>query len=113
MVIVAVIFPVVVFVAVKAGIFPDPLAANPMDVLELVQVNVPPVGELIKLVAPTVPLLQTVIFEGTVTVGTGYIDTDTVADPVHPEAVPVTVYVVFEFGETVTGLPVKLPGIQE
>jgi hypothetical protein len=32
---------------------------------------------------------------------------------VHPAAeVPVTVYVVVVFGETVTVVPVKLPGIQ-
>jgi hypothetical protein len=34
-----------VLIAVKAGIFPFPLAANPIDVLLFVQLNVEPVTE--------------------------------------------------------------------
>jgi hypothetical protein len=37
--------------------------------------------------------------------------TVTVAVPVQPEALPVTVYTVVEAGETDTGVPLKLPGI--
>jgi hypothetical protein len=37
----------------------------------------------------------------------------TVVFPVHPEAVPVTVYTVVAPGLTETGVPVRLPGIQE
>ena len=52
--IVAVIGLVVVVVAVKAGVFPEPLAANPMAVLLFVQLNVAPAGVLVKLLAGTV-----------------------------------------------------------
>jgi len=58
-----------VLVAVKDAIFPVPLADSPIAVLELVHVNVPPAGVLVKFVADTVPLVQTVISEGTLTVG--------------------------------------------
>jgi len=42
----------------------------------------------------------------------GLIVTLTVAVPEHPATLPVTVYVVLVVGETLTGEPVKLPGIQ-
>lgn len=58
--------------AVNAAISPDPLADKPIAVLELVQVNVPPVGVLVKFDAGTFPLLHIVIFAGTVTVGVGF-----------------------------------------
>jgi hypothetical protein len=45
-VIVDVMAAVVAFVAVNAGVFPLPLAAKPMAVLELVQVYVAPAGVL-------------------------------------------------------------------
>lgn len=70
-VIVAVIGVLPLLVAVNEGMFPVPLAPNPMPVLLFVHVNVPPEGILVKLVAATVALLQTVILEGTVTVGVG------------------------------------------
>jgi hypothetical protein len=63
-------FPV--FMAVNEGIFPEPLATKPIAVLELLHENELPVGTLIKFVAATVPLLQTVMFAGTVTVDVGF-----------------------------------------
>lgn len=48
-----------------------------------------------------------------VTTGFGLTVTVTVDDPVHPEAVPVTVYVVVDPGVTETGVPAILPGIHE
>ena len=66
---VAVIVPFVVLVAVKAGVFPVPEAANPMAVLELVQVIVPPVGLLIKVLVGTKVPTQIVLFCKGVTIG--------------------------------------------
>lgn len=99
------------FVAVNAEMLPMPFAANPIAVFELVHVKVPPAGLLTKLVAATLPLLQITILVGTVTVGKGLTVTVTVAEPVHPEAVLVSVYVVVDPGVTETGVPAKLPGI--
>ena len=70
-VIVAEIGAVPILVAVNDAILPEPLAARPIAVLELVHVKVPPEGVLVKLVAATVPLLQTEILAGTVTEGVG------------------------------------------
>lgn len=58
------------FVAVKAGTFPEPLAAKPMAGLEFVQLNVAPVGVLTKFVAATKIPLTTSKFAGTETIGT-------------------------------------------
>ena len=52
--IVAVIGFDVVFIAVKTGVFPEPLAAKPIAVLLFVQINVPPAGVLVKLLVGTV-----------------------------------------------------------
>ena len=74
-VMVAEIGDVPVLVAVNEAISPDPLADKPIAVLELVHENVPPAGVLVKFVEGTDPLLQTVMFAGTITVGadgTGY-----------------------------------------
>ncbi len=68
---VAVIGELVEFVAVNDEMSPVPLEASPILVLVFVQVKVPPVGLLAKLVAETVPLSQTEIFEGTDTVEIG------------------------------------------
>lgn len=95
------------FVAVNEGIFPVPVDAIPIAVLELVQSNVAPEGVLVKTVAAIVPLLQTVIFAGTVTVGTGFTVTVETAVPEHPPLVPVTVYDVIVVGETIKGLAVE------
>jgi hypothetical protein len=70
--IVAVIGLVPVFVALNEAMFPAPLAANPIAAFELVHEKVPPAGVLTNVVAATVPLLQTAIFAGTVTVGVGF-----------------------------------------
>ena len=66
------------FVAVKAGIFPTPLAPKPIAGFEFVHAKVPPVGALIKLVAATIVVLHTVTLAGTVTVGGGLIVTESV-----------------------------------
>jgi len=70
-VMVAVIGAFVVFTAVKAVIFPVPLTPRPIAVLEFVQAKIPPAGLLLKLVAGTEPLLQTLILAGTETTGVG------------------------------------------
>jgi len=70
-VIVAVIGEVPEFVAVNVGMFPEPLEARPILVLEFVQVRVPPEGTVGQLVPGTLPVLQTTTFAGTVTVGVG------------------------------------------
>lgn len=69
---VAVIGAVPVLVAVNAGVFPVPLAARPMAVLELVHAKVVPATPLVKLLAATAPPLHTVMLAGTVTVGIGF-----------------------------------------
>lgn len=51
--IVAVTLLVPLFMAVNEGIFPVPLAANPILDVELVQLKVAPLGTLIKLLAAT------------------------------------------------------------
>jgi len=71
-VMVAEIGDVPVLVAVNEAISPDPLADKPIAVLELVHENVPPAGVLVKFVEGTDPLLQTVMFAGTITVGVGF-----------------------------------------
>jgi hypothetical protein len=58
MVIVAVIGAVVVFVAVNAGMLPDPLAARPMAVLLFVQVKVVPLTGPDNVVDAALPPLQ-------------------------------------------------------
>jgi hypothetical protein len=85
MVIVAVTGTEVAFVAVKAGISPDPLAARPMVVLLFVQVKVVPGTDPVTGVMAALPLLQYVWFETGFTVGSGFIVTVVVAVTVpHP-----------------------------
>ena len=59
-------------VAVKAGTGPDPAADKPIAVLLLVQVKVPPVGALIKLVKGIIAPLHTATLEGATTIGVGF-----------------------------------------
>ena len=108
-VIVAVIGEVPVLIAEKLPISPEPEAANPIEVVLFVHVKVPPEGVLAKLVAATVPPLQTSIFDGTVTVGVGLtVILYEEGVPVHPLAVGVTVIVAVIEDEPVF-VAVKLP----
>ncbi len=61
----------VVFVAVKVGIFPLPLAANPIEVLLFVHVKVVPVTGPESVVTGTVTPVQEVLFAIALTVGVG------------------------------------------
>ena len=63
----------VLFVPVNDGVFPAPLAARPIVVLEFVHVKVVPGVVLVKLYAAIVTPLQTVTFAGTATTGVGFI----------------------------------------
>lgn len=59
------------------------------------------------------PLQMVVVADEAVTFGAGFTVMVRVAVAVHPfAAVPVSVYVVVVVGETVTGEPLRLPGIQ-
>ncbi len=71
-VMVALIGAVPGLVAVNEAIFPVPLEANPIAVLEFVHVKVPPTGVLVKDVAGTLTELQTETLAGTLAVGVGY-----------------------------------------
>lgn len=94
---VTVIVPVigleVALVAVNEGTVVDPLAASPIAVLEFVQANEAPVGELVKLCAAMEAPAHTLILEGAVMVGTGFTTTAVVAVHVAAPFVTVTVYV--------------------
>lgn len=70
-VIIAVFAAVVLLSAINAGTFPLPLAASPMEVLELVQVNVLPGMLLLKFETDTVLEAHTVKFSGLKAVGVG------------------------------------------
>ncbi len=90
-VMVAVIGEVPVLTAVKDSIFPVPPPVNPMAVLVFVHVKDPPAGTLVKVEAGILSPLQTVISEGTVTVGVGFtviVNDDGV--PGHPLTAGVT-----------------------
>jgi len=71
-VMVAEIAPVPVFVAVKAGISPVPLAARPIAVLEFVQVKAVPVTEPVNVSGPIVAPVQAEMSAGSVTAGNGF-----------------------------------------
>lgn len=98
--------------AVKLPMSPEPLAARPIAVFEFVHVNVAPAGMLLKLVAATVPLAQSVILAGTLAVGNGFTVMVYVEEgPVHDAGaalVGVTV-IVAVIGNKVALVAVKLP----
>ncbi len=71
-VMVAVIGAPVEFVPLKAAMFPEPLAARPMAVLELVQLKVVPATPLLNAVPAILSPLQMVMLAGTVTLGVGF-----------------------------------------
>jgi len=78
-------FEELVFVAVNGCMLPVPPDARPIAVLELVHEKVPPDGILTKLEVGTVPLLQTKMLEGTVTVGVGFtVMVYVVGEPTQP-----------------------------
>lgn len=61
----------VLLTAVKLGTLLLPLAASPIEVLELVHVKVAPAGKLLKLEAGTVTAEQTAKLAGTMATGCG------------------------------------------
>jgi hypothetical protein len=67
------------FVAVNEGISPAPLEGIPIDVFELVQLNVEPPGVLVNDVPETVAPLQTTGLNIALTVGNGFTVTVKVA----------------------------------
>ena len=60
-----------VLIAVKDGMFPVPLAASPMAVLELDQLKVAPAGVLVNNTGGTVAPVHTVVLAGRLTSGNG------------------------------------------
>lgn len=97
-----------VLVAVNDGMLPLPPTPNPIAVLVLVHVKLPPVGVLTKLVATTVALLHTTVSAGTCSVGVGFtviVKIDGV--PAQPLTVGVTVIVAI-IGAVVVLVAVKL-----
>ena len=81
-------------VAVKAGMFPTPLAPKPMEALLLVQLYVAPAMLPEKVTAVVVPPLHTVWLGTAVTVGFGFtVMVKLPGVPGHPLAVGVTVTV--------------------
>jgi hypothetical protein len=86
--------PAVLFMAVKAGIFPVPLVGdNPMDGLSMLHEYVAPSGVLVKAVAGNGVPEHTTMLAGTVTVGSGLTKISNVpAALTHPLTVAVTPY---------------------
>lgn len=82
--IVAVTGEVPVFVAVNAGVLPEPLAARPMLVVEFVHVNVVPGTGLVNATDGTPAVLQYAMFATLVTVGVGLtVIVNWIDDPTH------------------------------
>ena len=74
----------VVLTAVKEAIFPVPEAANPIAVLELVQVKLVPGVWLVNDIAGTAAPLHTVISEGTTAAGVGFtVMVNEVSEPIQ------------------------------
>ena len=78
------------FIAVKEGMFPDPLAARPIAVFEFVQVNVAPVGELLKVESGTVAPGQYIVLEGTFAIGFGLTVTTAAVEVTDPQVLVIT-----------------------
>lgn len=98
--------PVTVYVVVLAGETVTGLPDNDPGIHEYV---VAPVAVSVAEFPEQIVAVDVV----TLTVGVGLTVIVRVAVPVQPfAAVPVTVYVVVDAGETVTGVPVSDPGIQ-
>jgi hypothetical protein len=113
--IVAVIVAVVAFIAVKAPILPEPLAAKPMLVVLLVQVYVvvPPEFEVAKFIAGVLVALQTKRSDGWVISPVGFtVIVKLTGDPMQDVApfvkVGVTIIVAI-FGDVVVFIAVKAP----
>lgn len=80
-----------VLLAVKAGIFPVPLAARPIDGSLFVQLKLVPETALLKLMAEVWAPLQTIWLEGSFTSGIRFTVTVTlIGAPEHPLAVGTT-----------------------
>lgn len=98
--------PVTVYVVVDVGETVTELPVNDPGIHEYV---VAPEAVIEVELPEQIVVLDAVV----VTVGVGFTVIKRVAVAVHPlAAVPVTVYVVVVVGETVTGEPVREPGIQ-
>lgn len=105
-VIVAVIGDEVLFVAVKAGMFPDPDAARPIEVWVLVQVMVVPTGLAVNGIAAILSPAQRVMFAGIFSCGMGFtvIGSESVVVPHSFVAEREMVYVPGVLKEIVPGL---------
>jgi hypothetical protein len=95
------------FVPVNAAMFPEPLAANPIDVFVLVHTNVAPTGLLTNVAGEIAPP-HCVMFAGTFIVGAGLIVITYVSDvPAHPFRDGVTT-ILPEMAEPVGFVPTKV-----
>jgi hypothetical protein len=93
---VAVTGALVPLIAVKDAIFPEPLAARPIDGVLFTQLNVVPATGPLNVTGAVAAPLHTVWFGGTgLTVGVGFtVTVAVIGAPVHPLAVGVIVNVV-------------------
>ena len=93
-VIVAVIGAAVLLVAIKPGILPCPVAASPIAVLLLVQLNIVPATVPVKFTAAVATPLQSVWFGTVAIVGLGFtVMVNVIGNPPHPFADGVAVIV--------------------
>lgn len=80
-----------VFIAVNGAIFPEPLAASPIEVVLFVQLKLEPETKLLNVMAEVWDPLQTNLEEGSSTSGNGFTVTVTLMGaPGHPLAVGTT-----------------------
>jgi hypothetical protein len=93
-VMVAVTAALVVLIAVNAGIFPLPLAPNPIEGLLFVQLKVEPLTAPVKFIVLVIALLHKVWFAGCTTLGVGFtVIVNVFGKPGQPVADGVTVIV--------------------